>query len=228
MAFVSIIESMEIENSTTKGTGTKKTVLWVIVAIVVVALGVLGGYALGQMNKQHEVDTAKTEATKQAKKDASSGQKSGNNSNQSTPTVVPKTVTETTCNADELTLATAQDSDSGAGTIAYNLVLANVGKRTCTLSGFPGVSLVNDNGNQVGSPAVRADNYTEKKLTLQPGTKVYAVVSVENSSNFDDGQCKAGATKFRVYPPNDTGYLSVVSPVAEWCPGFMVSPVLSM
>jgi hypothetical protein len=215
---------MEIENSTTKGTGTKKTILWVIVAIIVVALGVLGGYALGQMNKQHEIDTAKTEATKQAKKDVSSGQKNGT----STPAVVPKTVTETTCNADELTLSTAQGTGSGAGTVTYNLVLTNIGKRTCTLNGFPGVSLVNDNGNQVGSPAVRADNYTKKKLTLQPGTKVYAVASVENSSNFDDGQCKPGATKFRVYPPNDTGYLSVASPVDTWCPGFMISPVLAM
>jgi hypothetical protein len=228
MAFVSIIGSMEIENSTTKGTGTKKTILWVIVAIIVVALGSLGGYALGQMNKQHDVDTAKSEATKQAKKDASSDKTNGDNTGSSTPTVVPKTVTETTCNADELSLTTQQGSDSGAGTIAYNLVLTNVGKRACILGGFPGASLVNDNGNQVGSPAVRADNYTEKKLTLQPGSKVYAVASVENSSNFDDGQCKTGATKFRVYPPNDTGYLSVVSPVDTWCPGFMVSPVLAM
>jgi hypothetical protein len=215
---------MEIENSTTKGTGTKKTVLWVIVAIIVVALGSFGGYAFGQMNKQHDIDTAKSEATKQAKKDASSGQKS---TASSTP-VVPKTVTETTCNADELTLTAEQGSDSGAGTIAYNLVLTNVGKRACILDGFPGVSLVNDNGNQVGSPAVRANNYTEKKLTIQPGAKAYTVASVENSSNFDDGQCKSGATKFRVYPPNDTGYLSVVSPVETWCPGFMISPVLSM
>lgn len=227
MFLVGIIKSMEMENSTTRGTNTKKTVLWAILAVIVVALGSLGGYALGQMSRQHEVDTAKNETAK-AKRDASSDQKENNGSSSTTPPAAPKTVTETTCNADELSLSVAAGSDSGAGTITYNLTLTNTGKRTCILGGFPGVSLVNENGNQIGSPAVRANNYTEKKLTLQPGTKVYAVASVENSTNFDAGQCKSGATKFRVYPPNDTGYLSVVSPVNTWCPGFMVSPVLAM
>lgn len=138
----------------------------------------------------------------------------------------PKTVTETTCNADELTLSLAQGDGGGAGTLNQMIVLTNISKRICILGGFPGVSLVNDNGNQIGAPAVRATNYTEKKLTLNPGGQAKATVSFQDQGNFDNGTCKTGATKLRVYPPNDTGYLSVASPlITAWCPGFEISPV---
>ena len=138
----------------------------------------------------------------------------------------PKTTTETTCNADELALSLAAGDGGGAGTLNQMIVLTNTGKRICTLGGFPGVSLVNDNGNQIGTPAARAKNYTEKKLTLNPGGQAKATVSFQDQSNFDSGTCKTGATKLRVYPPNDTGYLSVPSPlITAWCPGFEISPV---
>lgn len=138
----------------------------------------------------------------------------------------PKTTTETTCNADELTLSLAQGDGGGAGTLNQMIVLTNASKRICILGGFPGVSLVNDNGNQIGEPAERAKNYTEKKLTLNPGGQAKATVSFQDQGNFDDGTCKTGATKLRVYPPNDTGYLSVASPlITAWCPGFEISPV---
>jgi Protein of unknown function (DUF4232) len=138
----------------------------------------------------------------------------------------PKMATETTCNADELTLSLAQGDGGGAGTLNQLIVLTNTSKRTCILGGFPGVSLVNDNGNQIGSPATRAKNYTEKKLTLNPDNQAKATLSFQDQGNFDAGTCKTGATKLRVYPPNDTGYLSVASPmITAWCPGFEISPV---
>lgn len=138
----------------------------------------------------------------------------------------PKVITETTCNADELTLSLTDGDGGGAGTLNQVIVLTNISKRTCILGGFPGVSLVNDNGNQIGTPATRAKNYTEKKLTLNPEGKAKATVSFQDQGNFDDGTCKTGATKLRVYPPNDTGYLSIASPmITAWCPGFEISPV---
>lgn len=138
----------------------------------------------------------------------------------------PKVVTETTCNADELALSLARGDGGGAGTLNQLIVLTNTGKRACTLGGFPGVSLVNDNGNQIGSPADRAKNYPEKTLTLNPGNQVKATLSFHDQGNYPAGTCKTGATKLRVYPPNDTGYLSVASPmVTAWCPGFEISPV---
>lgn len=138
----------------------------------------------------------------------------------------PKVISETTCNADELSLSLTQGDGGGAGTLNQLIVLTNTSKRICILGGFPGVSLVNDNGNQIGSPAVRAKNYTEKKLTLNPGGQAKATASFQDQGNFDAGTCKTGATKLRVYPPNDTGYLSIASPmITAWCPGFEISPV---
>lgn len=138
----------------------------------------------------------------------------------------PKVITETTCNADELSLSLAQGDGGGAGTLNQLIVLTNTSKRICILGGFPGVSLVNNNGNQIGTPAARAKNYTEKKLTLNPGGQAKATVSFQDQGNFDAGTCKTDATKLRVYPPNDTGYLSITSTmITAWCPGFEISPV---
>lgn len=138
----------------------------------------------------------------------------------------PKTETSMTCNADELTLSLADSDGGGAGTLNKAIVLTNSGKRTCTLFGFPGVSLVNDNGNQIGKPADRAKNYTEKTVSLAPTKTAKAIVSYSEQGNFDAGTCTAGATKLRVYPPNDTGYLSIAAPmITAWCPGFAISPV---
>ena len=205
---------------------TGKVILWILLVIILIAGGVAGGYYYANMNKDQEVQAAKQDGKNEAQKQAATDTK------KAVADVAvksqTKTNTETTCNADELSLAVAPSANGGAGTIVYNLILTNVGKRTCTLGGFPGVSLVNDNGNMIGSPADRAKNYTENKLTLAPNTKVKAEMATANSANFADGQCKTGVTKVRVYPPNDTGYLSVVSPVSSWCPGFMISPVLSM
>jgi hypothetical protein len=200
----------------------KHIIVGTLIITVILALGGLGGYLVGNMHKSQDVDhaktTAKLEALQQVKTEAEKVQ-------QQAPA---KPAAETTCNADELSLAMASSSQSGAGTLAYDIIFTNVGKRTCALGGFPGVSLVNDNGNQIGTPAARTTSYTEKKVPLAPNTKVKAVLSTSNSANFSDGQCKTGATKLRVYPPNDTGYLSVATTIDSWCPGFEISPILAM
>lgn len=202
-----------------------KVVLWVLLVIILVAGAVAGGWYIGNMEKEKAVENAKRAATQQAqeatKKDSTEP---------TTPQgLTPKTATETTCNADELSLALSTETEGAAGTITHHLTLQNISTRTCILGGFPGVSLVNENGNMIGSPAERAKNYEEKKLTLAPKKEVMIELAVSNSTNFTDGQCKEGATKFRVYPPNDYGYVSVSSGnVKTWCPGFTTSPVLQM
>lgn len=206
-----------------------KVILWVLLVVILLVGAGAGGWYLGQMNKNKEVEKAKQDAQASHKDtDIANNKNQDTNNRPAHEQAPPKTATETTCNADELSLAVQPSAESGAGTIAYDLVLTNTSKRTCILGGFPGISLVNDNGNMIGSPAERATNYEEKKLTLAPNTKVKAVVYTSNSSNFSDGQCKEGATKFRVYPPNDTGYLSVATTVDTWCPGFTTSPVVAM
>lgn len=209
-----------------------KNIVWIVIGVVVIlALGIGGGYFMGQLNKEQEINSAKQAAADEARTKAEAEATKTKDDADKTPQekAPAKVATDTTCNADELTLTIEDAGDqSGVGTLAYNLVLTNSAQRTCTLYGFPGVSLVNDNGNQIGTPAERGTNYVEERLTLQPGTKVRSVLSIANSSNFPDGECKTGATKVRVYPPNDTGYLSVASNISSWCPGFTISPVLKM
>ena len=197
----------------------------VLLVILLIAGATVGGWYIGNMEKEKAVADAKETAKQEALKSAPKKE-----DNTSTPqALTPKTTTETTCNADELSLTLSPESNASAGTIEYHLMLKNTSTRTCILGGFPGVSLVNENGNMVGSPAERAKNYEEKKLTLASGKEVMIKVSVSNSANFTDGQCKEGATRFRVYPPNDYGYVSTPSgAIKSWCPGFMTSPVLQM
>jgi hypothetical protein len=199
--------------------------IWISVLLIIIflGLGISGGYYWGKMNQDKAVSDAKAAAQVQTNQQVADAKKTA-----ALAALTPaKTATDTTCNADELSLTEANSSDSGAGTLAYAIVLTNTGQRTCTMNGFPGVSLVDINGNQVGSPATRASNYTQAKQTLSPGMKVKAVISTENSSNVADGTCKTGATKIRVYPPNDTGYISTATVIDSWCPNFETSPVVA-
>jgi hypothetical protein len=198
----------------------------IVLILVLMAAAAAGIY----MWKQSELTAQKKDfdaklATAQAEK-AAETKTPATDSRPAHELTPPKVATATTCNADELTLTLTNGDGGGAGTLNQMLVLTNSGTRTCTLEGFPGVSLVNANGNQIGSPADRAKNYVEKSLTLKAKEAAKATVSYSVEGNFPAGTCKAGATKLRVYPPNDTGYLSIASPtITSWCPGFEVSPV---
>jgi len=189
-------------------------VLGISVLAIIIAAGIaFGGYALANWHNSEKQavsdDTAKTTPTTPDK-----------------PVTPSKPTTEPTCNADELSLAVETGNAPGAGTLALNVVLTNTSSRDCSLYGFPGVSLVNANGNQIGKPADRATNYTEKRVSLAPGVKTTAIVTYAEEGNFDAGVCTDGATKLRVYPPNDVGYLSVAEvAITGWCPGFATSPV---
>lgn len=196
---------------------SNKVIMIVAIALVGLILAGVGGYFYGKMVKDQELQVAKqAHETELAQVHADT---------QAALIAPPKTTTETTCNADELSLAVTDGDATGAGTLSYYLVFTNTGQRTCDLFGYPGVSLVNDNGNMIGTPAGRVANATEVKQTLAPNVKVKSLVTISDEGNVEDGQCKTGATKLRVYPPNDTGYLSATSPVDAWCPEFMVAPV---
>ena len=210
---------------------TNRTLKRIVIVILILIVGGLVGYFWGQSNKNNEVNAAKEAATKQAEENAKqTAQKALTKSDaDKTPAekAPAKTSVETTCNADELSIQ-VEDADASAGTLSYAILLTNSSKRSCTLYGFPGVSLVDGNGNQVGTPAERATNYPEERMVLAPGAKAKSVASISNSTNFTDGHCKTGVAKLRIYPPNDTGYISVDTNISAWCPGFMVSPMLQV
>jgi hypothetical protein len=186
-----------------------------VIGIIVLALIVLGGIGVGAyMFGKSQTDTTVV------------NNNTGDDSNNSdSNNVQPKKVTDVTCNADELSLTLGQGDGGAAGSNSLGLIFTNTGSRECSLSGYPGVSLVNANGNQVGSPAARTEGSTATTVKLAAGATATALVVYPVEGNFDPGTCQDGATKLRVYPPNDYGYLSIASPITGWCPGFQVGPV---
>src|SRR5271156_415533 len=69
--------------------------------------------------------------------------------------------------------------DSGtAGSFYYHLELANLSGRTCTLAGYPGVSAVNLDGRQIGSPAGREVTQKPRVVTLAPEAQTTALIRV--------------------------------------------------
>lgn len=204
----------------------KKMMIWTIIFILIaLAAGGVVGYFIGKMDKDQAVENARNQAKQEAMSQHEQKDSNGSSSQTTTP---EKTTTDATCNADELSLTMGEGSGA-AGTVFYPLIFTNTGDRTCNLYGYPGVSLVDNNGNMIGEPAERTPS-TEATITLEPGGKTQANMGVPNSSNFPEGQCKDGATKIRVYPPNDTGYLSIASgaDITSWCPGFSISPVANV
>ena len=191
-----------------------------VVGSIVLALVVAGG--IGYAAFAYGKSQSSTASTNNSNNDSSNNQ-----GNKASNNVTPKIVTDPTCNADELSIVLGEGNGAAAGSRSLSLVFSNNGDRECTLSGYPGVSLVNANGNQIGSPADRAASTNVKTVMLKSTQSTSALVTYPVEANFDAGTCTDGATKLRVYPPNDVGYISVVSPITGWCPGFQVGPVVA-
>jgi hypothetical protein len=137
-----------------------------------------------------------------------------------TPTSTAAAGTPSECST--ANLAGSLDARGGgtAGTNYQQLILTNRSTHACTVYGFPGVSLVDAAGVQLGSPAVRNDT-TAGLVTLAPGQSAAAAVGFPDPGNFDPGTCSAPSTNLKVYPPNQTTAL-LVPLVARYCPGFSV------
>lgn len=204
---------------------TGKVLLWVILVLVLIAGALVGGYFYSQNQNNQAVEKAKQDERTAAQVEIDKLRAELDKQK----TAPEKTVTNATCNTDELSLA-LEVVDGAAGTYTYDVIFTNTGKRECTLVGYPGVSLVNDNGNMIGSPAERTQGSQDITITLAPEGKVKSTLYAQNNNNFPDGECKDGATKLRVYPPNDTGYLSVATDanLTSWCPEFQVTPVMDV
>jgi len=129
----------------------------------------------------------------------------------------------TRCHTADLSLA-LQDAGAAAGTSYKWVVLTNSSGPTCTLFGYPGVSLVDASGALLGKPAERNPVHAPQVVTLHPGESGYATVGFPNAGNFSPGTCTAESASMRVYPPDELR--SLLTTVHEaYCPGFSVSVI---
>ncbi|MBC3842811.1 DUF4232 domain-containing protein [Streptacidiphilus sp. 4-A2] len=66
----------------------------------------------------------------------------------------------------------ARGSDAGAGNLYRFLLLTNHSGTSCELAGFPGLSLLNAKGAQLGARATFDHSITYTPLTVRPGETV--------------------------------------------------------
>jgi hypothetical protein len=92
-----------------------------------------------------------------------------------------------------------------AGSTFFNLEFTNLGARSCTLRGYPGVSGVSLTGAQVGSAGSRDPQHAAVTVTLKSHTTAHVVLRIVDALNYPKAACvPVTAAGLRVYPPGQT------------------------
>jgi hypothetical protein len=94
--------------------------------------------------------------------------------------------------------------NGAAGTTFYPLQFVNMGKTTCMLKGYPGVSAVTSSGQQIGSAASRV-SAKFGTVTLAPGKQQNATIGIVDTGNFSASSCApVTAAGLKIFPPNQS------------------------
>ncbi|WP_328898755.1 DUF4232 domain-containing protein [Streptomyces sp. NBC_00441] len=118
------------------------------------------------------------------------------------------------CTAEGLGMSVKQ-GDGGAGQVYYELTFVNKSGRSCTLNGFPGVSLIQRDGGVIGAPAKR-DGASHGATVLAAGKTAHVVLHTLNQGIADGGCWKRG-DYLRVYPPGSKEALTLRDPQIRVC-----------
>lgn len=97
-------------------------------------------------------------------------------------------------------------TNAGAGQLYQPLILTNTGNRTCETRGFPGVSILDASGTQIGQPAQREGN-EGPTVSLAPGKTASALLHTANEG-IPGAPCEATSAKMKVYPPGQTASIT--------------------
>ncbi len=117
------------------------------------------------------------------------------------------------CRGPQLALS-AEGSDAGAGGRSVTLSLRNVGTRVCSLSGYPGVALVDTEGRSLADvrsePVLGASGQPTETVVLPPRGKAWFDVrwTVVPDETLGPRPCTP-ATRMRVTAPGDTSPVSL-------------------
>jgi len=97
-------------------------------------------------------------------------------------------------------------SQGAAGSVYQVLDFTNISNVTCTLYGYPGVSLAGGSPvAQVGLAASEDATTPRKLVTLAPGQVANALLRIVDALNFPASKCGPVKTQWiQVYPPNQT------------------------
>ena len=97
-------------------------------------------------------------------------------------------------------------SQGTAGSVYATIDFTNISNVTCTLYGYPGVSLQTARPlHQIGKPARENPATPRKLITLQPQTTANALLQIVDAGNYPAGTCGPTTAHYlQVYPPNQT------------------------
>ena len=110
----------------------------------------------------------------------------------------------TACTAADLGVWVAVDQGNGAaGSIYYPLQFTNLSRHACAMRGFPGVSAIDRNGHQLGSPAGWSTRVAARTVVLAPGATAHTILQYSDVEVTTAPGCHPVFTAFelRVYPP---------------------------
>ena len=108
------------------------------------------------------------------------------------------------CTADDLGAWVAvSQSDGAAGSIYYPLQFTNLSRHACAMRGFPGVSAIDRNGHQLGSPAGWSHVIPSRTVVLAPGATAHTILRYSDVAVSSSPGCHPtfGTFELRVYPP---------------------------
>jgi hypothetical protein len=97
-------------------------------------------------------------------------------------------------------------SQGYAGGVYVVIDFTNTGASTCSLFGYPGVSLVKGPPyTQIGLAAKRSTTTPKTLVTLAPGATANALLQIVDALNYPSASCgPTKATALKIYPPNQT------------------------
>ena len=108
------------------------------------------------------------------------------------------------CTASDLGVWLAVDQGNGAaGTVYYPLEFTNLSHHTCYLFGYPGVSALDHNGHQLGSPASWGSRAGARIVNLAPGATAHTILAYHDVAVSTEPGCDPVNTAafLLVYPP---------------------------
>lgn len=101
-----------------------------------------------------------------------------------------------------------QMGGGAAGSVYRQLIFTNVSDEECEITGYPGVSYIDADSNQVGAPADR-EPADSPEVVLEPGASAIASVQQTRAENYG-AECQLTDTAgLLVYPPNATDSIVV-------------------
>jgi len=118
--------------------------------------------------------------------------------------------------------ASVSESHPAAGNLYRTLVLTNTSSTACHLTGFPGVSMLNASGQQIGRPATR-EAIAYAPVVLNPGGTASDTIHTTNHM----GTCQPTSAKLKVYPPGNTAWLVIPAHVTDCGNVFQITPMVA-